>query len=60
LVSSENGGSWVMPAPEVRRPKKRREWAGPRKDLSEHLQGMAELGFAFEPSGVSRQWPSAR
>jgi hypothetical protein len=55
LVSSENGGWWVMPAPEVQPPKKRREWAGPRKDLSEHLQEMAELGFAFEPAEISRQ-----
>ena len=55
MVCSENGGWWVMPAPKVRPPKERREWAGPRKDLSEHLQGMAELGFAFEPSAVSRQ-----
>lgn len=55
LVSSDKGGWWVMPAPEVRPPKERPGWAGPRKDLSEYLQGMAELGFAFEPSEVSRQ-----
>jgi hypothetical protein len=55
LVSSQNGGWWVMPAPEIRPPRKRREWASPRKDLSVHLQEMAELGFAFEASEISGQ-----
>ena len=55
LVSAQNGGWWVMPAPEVHPPKRRREWAGPKKDLSDRLQEMANLGFCFEPSAISKQ-----
>jgi hypothetical protein len=55
LVIKEGRGWWVMPAPDVRPPRKRREWAGPKKDLSEHLQEMADLGFAFEPSEIGKQ-----
>ena len=54
-VTKANGGWWVMPAQGVRPPKKRREWAGPTKDLSQHLQEMADLGFTFEPSEISKQ-----
>lgn len=54
LVTKANGGWWVTPARAVRPPKKRREWASPKKDLAEHLQGMADQGFTFEPSKTSR------
>jgi len=53
LVSSEKGGWWVTQAPDIRRPILRREWAGPKKDLSEYLQEMARLGFALEPSNAA-------
>ena len=55
LVSSQDGGWWVTPAPKIRAPKARRKWAGPRRDLSEHLAELARLGFAFEPSEISKQ-----
>jgi hypothetical protein len=55
LISSQNGGWWVMPAPAIRPPSRRRAWTGPRKDLSAYFQEMANLGFAFEASETSSQ-----
>ena len=55
LVTPADGGWWVRPAPDFRPPKTRRQWEGPKKDLSEYLGLMAELGFAFEPSESSKQ-----
>ena len=54
-VTKENGGWWVALAHGGRPPKKRREWTGPAKDLSRHLQEMADLGFTLEPSEISKQ-----
>lgn len=55
LIKSENGGWWVMPAPKIQPPKKLREWAGPKKDLSEHLAEMGKLGLRIEPSEQSKE-----
>ena len=55
LVTQASGGWWVMPVPDVRVPQKRREWAGPKKDLSEYLEAMADLGFTLEPSNTAKQ-----
>ena len=54
-VTKANGGWWVAPAHAGGLPKQRREWAGPTKDLSRHLQEMADLGFIIEPSEISKQ-----
>ena len=55
LVIAENGGWWVVPAPKVQAPKKKSKWEGSQKDLSEHLQALADLGFSFEASDVSKK-----
>jgi hypothetical protein len=55
LVTAYNGGWWVKPALELKPPKMKRKWTKPRKDLSEHLQDLADLGFSFEPSAMSKQ-----
>jgi len=55
LVKAEPGGWWIRPVPKFRRPKKRQQWSEPAKDLSEHLQDMADLGFTFESSEPAKQ-----
>src|SRR5205809_5072840 len=60
LVQSEKGGWWITPAPQSRHPKtpssrNRREWAGSKLSLDQHLQALADLGFSFEPSEAGKQ-----
>lgn len=54
LVTKTEEGWWVTPAPSLRAPKRRREWAGPKMDLAEHVEAMAEVGFTFEPSSSGK------
>lgn len=49
LVSQAGGGWWVVPEAEAPPPDRRREWAGPKRDLIEHLDAMAAEGFTLEP-----------
>ena len=55
LVTKAKDGWWVTPSQRIRLPKRSRQWAGPTRDLVEYLQEMADLGFAFEESEVSKQ-----
>jgi len=52
LVKEQGGGWWVRPEPDV---KPRREWAGPKRDLSEHLQALADAGLTIERNENSRK-----
>ena len=55
LVTAENGGWWVMPAPQVRTPKRRRRWSGSKRTLARHLQGLAEGGLRIDQASNARQ-----
>ena len=55
MVTSDNGGWWVMPMPKVQTPKRKIEWAGSKKDLSDYLQETAAAGLELEPSKISKQ-----
>jgi hypothetical protein len=46
LIKQESGGWWIQPVPEVKR---KREWTGPRRDLFDHLQEMADAGLKLDP-----------
>jgi hypothetical protein len=48
LVTRANKGWWVMPAPDPRPPKMRRDWQGSKKTLGEHLRGLADEGLTIE------------
>lgn len=56
LVSQQGKGWWIVPAPEIRAPKRRKHWKGPQKDLSEYLDEMAKEGFSFG-SGLTAKVP---
>lgn len=45
LVQEQAGGWWIQPEPEI---KPRREWRGPKRDLAEHLQALADAGLTIE------------
>jgi len=45
LVEEVAEGWFVRPEPEPRAPKRRREWAGPKRDLTEHLDALAKAGL---------------
>lgn len=47
LVKREGAGWWIEPAPERR--SRKRAWAGPKRDLTEHLDALRAAGFSFEP-----------
>jgi hypothetical protein len=49
LITSYPDGWWVQEAPAPRPPARRREWAGPAKDLGEHLDQMAASGLELQP-----------
>ena len=52
-------GWWVQDAPIARPPKRRREWAGPKKDLTEHLDALSRHGLeALAP--IKTEVPSCR
>jgi len=55
LVTSQNGGWWVIPARELRPRKKRREWAGSAMTLAQHLQGLAESGLCIEQAENAKE-----
>jgi hypothetical protein len=46
LVTQQSGGWWVQPEPGVKRP---REWAGPKRDLTKHLEALAKGGLRIKP-----------
>jgi hypothetical protein len=49
LVKQEGTGWWVEPAPENSSSRKR-ELSRATRDLSEHLNALADEGFSFEPA----------
>ena len=55
IVTAQNGGWWVAPAPEIRPRKRRRQWAGSKKSLSEHLQALAKSGLRIEPAENAKE-----
>jgi len=52
LVKEQSGGRWVQPEPHV---KPRRKWAGPKRDLAEHLQALADGGLTIERNENSKK-----
>jgi hypothetical protein len=48
LVRAEKSGWWVTPVAIMRSPKQRREWAGSKKSLADHLSGLADSGLRIE------------
>ena len=58
LVKKEGAGWWVEPAPE-RALSRKREVLTATRDLSEHLNALAQEGFSFEPS-AKENVPSCR
>jgi hypothetical protein len=48
LVTAQDGGWWVVPAPKVRPPKKRRQWSGSKMSLAHHLQALADSGLRID------------
>lgn len=50
LVQEVPEGWFVMPEPTARTPKRRREWEGPKRDLTEHLDALASEGLIVERS----------
>ena len=48
LVRAEKSGWWVTPVESMRSPKQRREWAGSKKSLADHLSGLADSGLRIE------------
>jgi len=50
LVRAEKKGWWVMPVAAIAPPRKRRKWAGSKRDLAEHLRALAEGGLRIEPA----------
>jgi hypothetical protein len=59
LVKQEQDGWWVMPVPDIERPKpvsrNRREWGGSKLSLNEHLQRLADHGLRIQEAGNSKQ-----
>jgi hypothetical protein len=55
LVTEADGGWWIMPDLDLPRPRRRREWEGPKTDLADHLAALAALGFTLEPSPAGRE-----
>jgi len=49
LVTRYAKGWWVTEAPTVRPPKPLREWDGPQRDLTEHLDELSALGLELHP-----------
>lgn len=56
LVTRTAEGWYVTPETAPRRPKPLREWAGPKKDLAEHLQAMFDAGLELNPL-KQEVWP---
>jgi hypothetical protein len=50
----KNEGSSTTPK-RISLRRKRRRWSGPRRDISEYLKDMADLGFVLEQSKASRE-----
>jgi len=55
IVTSQNGGWWVAPAPEIRPPKKRRQWGGSKVSLSGHLRALAKSGLRIEQAPNAKE-----
>jgi hypothetical protein len=57
VVKEEDGGWWVVPVAETYAPKprNRREWAGSKKSLGEHLQALADAGLRIERAEIAKQ-----
>ena len=47
LVKKEGGGWWIEAAPKA--PRRVRQVAQAKRDLTDHLDALAAEGFAFEP-----------
>ncbi len=62
VVESENGGWRITPAaenhrPEAPVPRNRREWAGSKRSLDEHLQALSDAGLRIERAENAKQPP---
>lgn len=57
LVKREAAGWWIVPAPKNR--SRTRVVKRTKKDLTAHLDALAELGFTFEPA-VKESVPPCR
>lgn len=56
LVTAENGGWWVMPAPKVHPPKRnRRRWAGSKVSLVELLLSLGRSGLSLEQAENAKE-----
>ncbi len=56
LVTRAGAGWWVTPNPEVPPPtRNRREWAGSKRSLAEHLRGLGDAGLRIEQSQSAKQ-----
>ena len=56
LVKAEKDGWWVVPVQSLRTPKKqKREWAGSKVSLVEHLTRLADGGLRLERSDIAKQ-----
>ena len=56
VVTRTAEGWFVTPEPPSHAKKPVREWAGPKVDLSAHLEAMAAEGFTMEPLKLEA-WP---
>lgn len=59
LIHQLPEGWLVTPEPEVKPPKRRREWRGPKRDLTEHLDALAREGFEFKRT-MAEEAPACR
>ena len=55
LITQAEGGWWVAPSAEVRPPRNRREWAGSKRSLAEHLKALSEAGLRIEEAEISKR-----
>jgi len=59
FVKEADGGWWVTPAPKTEPrqplPRNRREWAGSKHSLNEHLKTMRDHGLRLRRTETARQ-----
>ena len=55
IVKSENGGWRVTPNREVRAGRNRREWAGSKRSVLDHLKDLADSGLRVEKAEIARK-----
>jgi hypothetical protein len=55
LIQAEKEGWWVTPVEAIRPAKQRRQWAGSKMSLAEHLSGLADGGLRIEQADNATQ-----